>query len=539
MGYTQQRLEHVLEVFRTEEARAANSSRAAAGLEGHRYGLRRLNITLPAQTASPYAAESSSDDEYTPLIPKKRVLKAKADKNPKRQKTDADASDCLESSKSLEDTTEVPTGVHAPSQHQPSAAFVTLQLKGKDGKVALSELAKRYGTGYRERPKSSKISLLSKAALLKPEERDLQRRLNRQRLEISNAENSKIDDSNAKVLRNRKILYPVLTNPRLKCSSCLKFDQNGGKLWCSECSKDSQASKEADSSTTSSTTSDSSDSDETVSENEGQAIVKLGNNSPKLPPLPAVSPPADATSTDDQHSSLPSGLGSFSNPIKLESPPPGTGVQSILLKIATRFAHPMTFQHMKTAQEPCHFCSDFRYGIHGLGKCVVEVIKHPDSSGYEETGNGHRSRGHEATRMCVICALARLRISRCINHRPEATGQSFTAVSLTEYSTQVLSGIGTPFQTPRCFVACALCPQAAFWRCRADQTRDRFNNPLSEAQGKNLGCGLVLCDRCAARVRQYHQLRKSFLVLRGEGMTPRADVDFLFPGSMLHQAYKV
>ncbi|KAB8079305.1 hypothetical protein BDV29DRAFT_164786 [Aspergillus leporis] len=61
---------------------------------------------------------------------------------------------------------------------------------------------------------------------------------------------------------------------------------------------------------------------------------------------------------------------------------------------------------------PCHWFSNFRYGLLGLRKKTIDVLDFGDGR-YIEIGGGHVAQGHEPSRMCVVCALERIRIMRC------------------------------------------------------------------------------------------------------------------------------
>ena len=82
--------------------------------------------------------------------------------------------------------------------------------------------------------------------------------------------------------------------------------------------------------------------------------------------------------------------------------------------ISTKFAHPVKFNH--EGQEPCHFCTDIRFAMFGLGSMEVEVVVWNDGHGLDENGGGHRERGIENTRMCVECTTKRLPVVMCAKH---------------------------------------------------------------------------------------------------------------------------
>lgn len=88
--------------------------------------------------------------------------------------------------------------------------------------------------------------------------------------------------------------------------------------------------------------------------------------------------------------------------------------EGILETITTKFAHPIAFNHH--GDEPCHFCTDPRFAMFGLGAVDVEVIDWHDGRGLQETGGGHRGQGIERTRMCVGCTTMRTLVVLCEGH---------------------------------------------------------------------------------------------------------------------------
>ncbi|KIX06371.1 uncharacterized protein Z518_04347 [Rhinocladiella mackenziei CBS 650.93] len=196
--------------------------------------------------------------------------------------------------------------------------------------------------------------------------------------------------------------------------------------------------------------------------------------------------------------------------------------------IHTYWAHPIEFKHLSSARSPCHFCTDFRYGIFGLGPKEVDVIQYRDGEKFEEMGNGHRSKGCEATRMCVHCSLNRLHISRCKIHIFAPLGTRSKA-NLDYYAGQVIAPEWVPLLKTATYPTCSLCVHAAFWRRCVSQKFNKLGQKLSPADGKDKGCGLVLCDLCHTRIKE--------AAARSDSDGIRADADFLFPESLLHIAF--
>lgn len=244
---------------------------------------------------------------------------------------------------------------------------------------------------------------------------------------------------------------------------------------------------------------------------------------------------------------IPLDLDSDSSPSPEASPqlsgPRPSSSDGRLLTIRTAWAHPIEFKHIPSPNEPCHFCSDFRYGIYGYGEMEIDVIKYRNSADYEELGNGHRSCQREQTRMCTKCSLSRLYISRCAVHSIVASGVRSQAAE-EWYLSQLLADDWVP-ERPSLKVgarrACSLCPNAAYWRCGADKCSDKVGRPILGQRGRGIGCGLLLCDSCAPQVQVDGTLRRASIEGSNMGQAkvgPRADVDFLFPGSLLHMAFR-
>lgn len=227
----------------------------------------------------------------------------------------------------------------------------------------------------------------------------------------------------------------------------------------------------------------------------------------------------------------------------VSSPASQNNLSGRTMTIRTTWAHPVNFKHIPTQTEPCHFCSDFRYGIYGYGEIEVDVIKYQDSPSYEEIGNGHRSTHDGPTRMCVKCSLTRLYISRCTVHSIVQNVKRSKELE-EQYGSQLASVDWVPeFPTLKVGVlrSCSLCPSPAYWRCNADQCRDKLGRVLTGLRGKRVGCGLVLCDSCARQVHRDGILKRASIEDSNNGapkMMQRADVDFLFPGSLLHEAFR-
>lgn len=208
-------------------------------------------------------------------------------------------------------------------------------------------------------------------------------------------------------------------------------------------------------------------------------------------------------------------------------------------EIATSWSHPINFQYLRN---PCDFCSDFRFGVVGLGVMKTRVRVKDDGRGYEEISGGHRSKGRKATKMCVACALDRLLITRCAAHmvEPIPGHNTFKKSDVSIYINE-LSGKSKEKSASPSHPVCSLCWGLASWRCCSKQSTDKYLNPQPQ-NGGLMGCGLLMCCACKSAIvinkgvlaeRRLVNLRHK----QGVDLPLRADVEFLFPGSLLRKSY--
>ncbi|KAL2441400.1 hypothetical protein ABEF95_014530 [Exophiala dermatitidis] len=560
MRYTQARLQHALRAYcesKTREIEFGHSPNIRRHLRSN-YNLRQVAPISKIVPAITWQDDESSADEYLPSTPRKRRHPASARKTPKRVKQ---ATDQNHGPESLPDEQE---NVDLPS------LLVTLKLKSDAGKKFLGDLADTHGTGYESNIKRDERNSVrgedSLGRLESPDPQGGHHRIKATQDNFSNCDNEseKIDNNDGRVLRNGKILDEDRV-VRQRCSACraarkkcVSVGGHAGIFSCIRCSQkeiecvmgDGEVALKEE-------REDGFDSEvpprsspqylHSPSPDVGQGSV--GTESPTKTPAS----PATACQTTKSHVSprrqgpfLSKTGASLDNPIVLDSPQsspgqaacyPSTEATGRIVVITTPWAHPVQYKHIPTKTKPCHFCLDFRYGIYGYGQITVEVIKYPSIQGqdtgagqYEETGNGHRARGREATRMCVSCALSRLYISRCDNHRFKQF-LNHSPERLLQYNGQVQVQPSHPPLKVGAYPTCSICPEAALWKCCSNQQYDKVGRALSPEHCHGQGCGLVLCDECRANV-----IRKGGLTLPVKGLC-RADVEFLFPGSPLHMAY--
>lgn len=271
-----------------------------------------------------------------------------------------------------------------------------------------------------------------------------------------------------------------------------------------------------------------------------------------------------------------------------------------ILVIETSYAHPIDFRYNPNPATglPCDFCADFRMAILGLAKRTVEVFIDPDHPyQYQEIGDGHRSEGRDNTRMCIKCALGRLLMMRCHDSRDvdemstlEKQAQR-PASNFRRIRGLVIDGNKMNAYIPHLFQktvkdaggtedegigdgdgnggvslkipflpTCNLCYAPATFECcrwqktdmmkRARQVPGSHTMSDGSMSAKLLpakaGCGLKLCGNCRLFVDQECQgkldkrkVMKWLHAGRGKGNSfgPRADVEWLFKGSMLDQCY--
>jgi hypothetical protein len=217
---------------------------------------------------------------------------------------------------------------------------------------------------------------------------------------------------------------------------------------------------------------------------------------------------------------------------KLEQSPTELTIESTRC-ITTQFAHPLDFGWLppKDGSKPCHWCQDFTYGLLGLGRIRVEVIKLVDFEGFVELEGGHVERGYEPSRMCLTCARERLRIIRCKGHNMTPLGGITEEKFDFDAAYDSLSGSNRQAT----YTWCSLCLTPAFYGCRSSFVA--ASNGVTTARK---GCGLLLCGRCAKLLAKCERsIPKTVAGIECVyGVSEmRADASFLIPGSELHRSY--
>ena len=197
--------------------------------------------------------------------------------------------------------------------------------------------------------------------------------------------------------------------------------------------------------------------------------------------------------------------------------------------IRTRLPHPIVFNHLEPedGSAPCNWCEDLSHGILGLGPVDVEVADNHDGQGYIEVEGGHISRGAKPSRMCQQCTLTRLGIAACGEHQLTMLNRLRLGGECVE--DYLLPGMAS--QAP--FDWCSVCLSAAAYGCTKSTELEVLAASDDGDKGEIPGCGLRLCEDCAAKlVSEYSgSLTTMITDLEDEigidAFSLRADVNFL------------
>ena len=507
--YTKARLAKTLSVLRQAWEGSADQDQRPRRKERRQRQARGTSLLAPLTT---YDDAASSSDEYVPEAPGKR--RHYPTRLPKAKRVKHDPEPANPKHTTLEE-----------NRLLPSASLVTLKIQSFGGKLVLNALAGQHDTGYEKK----------KAEELKKSESAPDKTFSEKMDEIC----GKIDKGTTRSGLKRKFATSAKISviPSLKDNTgasgselpILRLRGNHGEEMGQQIkeSRNGQANPSAAAMTNTSTTSSLSPGFERPIDTIRRVFLEvqaLKGNAMVLSGQPG-------------------------NPVNLITPSPSPEPEpklkpalSFPFIIKTPWAHPIDFKHPVEATAPCHFCGDFRYGIFGYGLLEVKV-RLGDQGGQlieSEDAFGHRFRGKEATRMCVKCSSQRLYIMRCRDHMLQRFGtpedKRFHA-----YTGQLLDKNYPrgPALKVAVYYTCSLCTQPAFWRCIADQSHDLIHNELSKESGKGKGCGLMLCGSCAERLEADGGVLKKTTVQKANSKDcRRADMEFLFAGSLLDKAYR-
>ncbi|KAJ5369743.1 uncharacterized protein N7496_005835 [Penicillium cataractarum] len=237
----------------------------------------------------------------------------------------------------------------------------------------------------------------------------------------------------------------------------------------------------------------------------------------------------------------------------LSSNPYGTSY-----RIRTYYPHPLTILS-PNSQLSCHWCSNFAYGIVGLGPRNTDILDF-ETGRLIELSDGHQGEGKEPSRMCWDCARERLQIMQCchdfisplLNHMNPHLPYNPTGAYY--HLAQARAALQEP--SSRCYGQsfphapqpwCSLCQEPAFWSCDSDQTAQvSSQGPFQDVTTIHIGCGLFLCHYCAHHVNQFRgDLDRVVAWGKQDPKNKtefRADVDYILKGSkgnyLRRQIYK-
>ncbi|KAK5551739.1 hypothetical protein LTR46_010334 [Exophiala xenobiotica] len=567
--YSKRRRDHVLELFQNGRVRDLQMTLPSPVDDGQNGGkgyiLRRQSVFRAGQTG---LWNESSEDEYDPdAKPKRRSMGVGGNgaKPLKRQRLNQ--------------------GIAAKAQHEATVeqggripSLVTFKFVKDRSKAALRDLADRHGNGYKAITGKG-ASVVEETSILQeilPHNRDMQFQDMRgpTYLEKMDQESANIDNVDGRVLRSRKILIREdFDTPVQKTYACSPVEIAPNTI--TEIAPDTLTEIAPDTPTEIAPDTPT-EIEPAISVSKSEAPLERTQHTippgerPAIASVPTAVEIIRSSVTTPQYPLIRQVGSSMMDPIILDESPPGSPVMSgpagtlkqitnsgtnaiildksqsrapassgpaaALKQITTCWAHPIDFHHIRANASDCDFCQDIRFGIYGHGRITIDVIQLPGSA-WQETGNGHRSTGKPATRMCVACSLIRLSISRCKVHRFEDMRVPRTEKHHERYMQHILAKEWHPVLAANVYETCSVCPRLACWHCCVDKQYDVSLRPVTDGTGKGKGCGLKLCDTCTTKVMSCGgRLRKDSIMQAGpKGL--RADVEFLFTDSLLHQAY--
>ena len=209
--------------------------------------------------------------------------------------------------------------------------------------------------------------------------------------------------------------------------------------------------------------------------------------------------------------------------------------------VSTMWTHPITFQYKAEASEPCHFCNDFRYGMLGCGRARIKEVKQGPQITYEELPTGNMAKGCEPTRMCAMCAVDRLHISKCPDHRLVSLASCRHLPKLDRQRWFTELGDRSPTRKRKIhYPCCSFCQSPATCVCCAVENNITVQGLRQEKQEMWGRCKLFTCEACRLAYQQNGM--KEIKITHGINARDsrcRADLGFLFSGSQLHKTWGV
>lgn len=503
MIYSQKRLKTTLRVFRnaqTADKRRAEGSQRANRHAFNKYALRVQPKGAAAQLASWQSDDSDSGDgEYDPTRKKRKKSVLDKANYAKRKVSDIGDEENGKKRSKTKATKELYLPRPSTSEELCSKyAFITLKIGSEKGKESLKRLTQERGM----------ITCTSELEVRKWYQKEHETYEDQ-----FNAQIEEIDNTGGRALRNgRKIPEIDVGSKRTAAPP----EQNEEIGFQKPKPTAMQQQKEVD-------------------------YLKVSHGLPS--PAPTPPNPPEMMPAEDV--------------ITISSSPSPSPEPLQLQTIKTNFAHPIDFQyHYRPGQPPCHFCADFMYGIMGLGRERSITVSQTGTSNkfYQERGNGYRNHGKEATRMCIVCALKRMYISNCDRHQFKAVpglnprNPELSQEVMKAYVDQIMGHMNTTKtktrETKGLHPTCSICCCPALYQCCTRQSKT-LTGKAAECGSEEEGCGLVVCQLCEEVVSSrsgrlaYRFIRDHVEEKEARDMQRplRADVRFLFRGSLLHQAF--
>ncbi|OAG38843.1 hypothetical protein AYO21_06874 [Fonsecaea monophora] len=471
--YSKARLQRALDVYHRASLRLISTRHTQERHLREDYQFRRVNSAGNFAQAISWYDDDSSD-EYCPTTAKKRRLPVRKIPKAKRIKHEARPTKPASSPEARDGS---------------CRSLVTLKLTSSAGRALLSDIANKEGTGSGTRSGADgdlREGVSKGSVQLGPVWDGIT-------LETRDQESDKIcggtNRSGFKRNRNVSLRSEGPTESKNPSKVCYA---NTSRLTCEQGQIEAAASVERSLPKEART---------------GDTLVNRPTATSHCPSAPAQPTPIQiiraAAVEIQQARDILAGL-SRENPIVLDSPrsspeasPQNEESTFRTFTISTPWAHPINFKYLESLNKPCHFCEDFRYGIFGYGVISVEVIQFMEQPELQEMGNGHRAKGKEATRISE--ELHRKYIT-------QLTGDSYPQGPALRHGV---------------YPTCSLCSNAALWSCCADQRVDKYLRKLNDGQ-----------------VRMDRGVLKRTTVQEVDGYDcRRADMEFLFAGSLLHKAW--
>jgi hypothetical protein len=157
----------------------------------------------------------------------------------------------------------------------------------------------------------------------------------------------------------------------------------------------------------------------------------------------------------------------------------------------TALNHPIHFLHEKSSE--CTWCTN-AIGVCGRGVREVLVTLSGDGLSYTEISGGWNTNGENPERMCIACTMERCRVLGCIEHKLRPLDE----LHIEELDVKAMFdrvATGCPSSND---LWCRLCPSPALYQCCTPQDTDAWGEPVDPYSREAEGCGLMLCENCAA-----------------------------------------